>query len=76
MDVSQQINYVPFATPSPLPPLRWQEEKSVVDRLFEIGMEYDVIFSPIFASHEEWDGGIFRKFPVYGDIMRDGALVA
>jgi len=56
--------------------LRWQEEKAVVDRFFEIGMEYDVIFSPIFASHEEWDGGIFRQFPVYGDIMRDGALVA
>jgi predicted nucleotidyltransferase len=56
--------------------LTWQEEKGVVDRLFDIGMEFDVIFSPIFATHEEWDGGIFRQFPLYGDIMRDGALVA
>jgi predicted nucleotidyltransferase len=56
--------------------LIWREEKDVVDRLFDIGMEFDVIFSPIFASHEEWDGGIFRQFPVFGDIMRDGALVA
>lgn len=56
--------------------VRWQEEKAAVDRLFDIGMEFDVIFSPIFASHDEWDGGIFRKFPVYEEIMRDGALVA
>lgn len=56
--------------------LHWQEEKAVVDRLFDIGMAFDVIFSPLFASHEEWNGGIFSHFPVYGDIMRDGALVA
>lgn len=56
--------------------LTWREEKGIVDRLFDIGMEFDVIFSPIFASHDEWDGGIFRQFPVYGDIIRDGALVA
>lgn len=56
--------------------LHWQEEKAIVDRLFDIGMEFNVIFSPLFASQAEWDGGIFRQFPVYVDIMRDGALVA
>ena len=57
-------------------PLNWREEKAVIDRLFDIGMAFDVIFSPLFASHEEWEGGIFQNFPVYADIMRDGALVA
>lgn len=57
-------------------PLNWREEKAIIDRLFDIGMAFNVIFSPLFASHEEWDGGIFRKFPVYAEIMRDGALVA
>lgn len=57
-------------------PLDWREEKAISDILFEIGMAFDVIFSPMFASHDEWDGGIFQKFPVYADIMRDGALVA
>lgn len=56
--------------------LHWREEKSIVDGLFDIGMEFDVIFSPLFASHEEWEGGLFRQFPVYKEIMRDGARVA
>jgi predicted nucleotidyltransferase len=55
--------------------LHWREEKEIIDRLFDIGMTFNVIFSPLFASHDEWEGGIFREFPVYADIMRDGALV-
>lgn len=55
--------------------LHWREEKAVIDKLFDIGMEFDVIFSPLFASHKEWEGG-FRQFPVYDEIIRDGALVA
>jgi len=57
-------------------PLNWREEKAIIDRLFDIGMSFNVIFSPLFASHDEWEGEIFKKFPVYADIMRDGALVA
>lgn len=57
-------------------PLNWREEKAIIDRLFDIGMAFNVIFSPLFASHDEWEGGFFQKFPVYADIMRDGALVA
>lgn len=56
--------------------LHWKEEKAVTDILFDIGMEYDVIFSPLFVSGEEWDGGIFTRFPVYDEIIRDGAIVA
>ena len=36
--------------------------------LFDIGMEYDVIFSPLFASSEEWESGLFKEFPIYGEI--------
>lgn len=56
--------------------LNWREEKAIIERLFDIGMGFNVIFSPLFASHEEWSGGIFQEFPVYEEIMRDGALVA
>jgi len=56
-------------------PLDWREEKAIIGRLFDIGMAFNVIFSPLFASHDEWEGGIFQSFPVYADIMRDGALV-
>jgi predicted nucleotidyltransferase len=55
--------------------LTWREEKAIIDRLFDIGMTFNVIFSPLFASQDEWEGGIFQTFPLYADIMRDGVLV-
>ena len=57
-------------------PLHWKEEKAIVEVLFDIGMEHDVIFSPLFASSEEWKGGVFTQFPIYREIVRDGAIVA
>lgn len=56
-------------------PLHWKEEKAVIDALFEVGMEYDLIFSPLFASKEEWEGALFKKFPIYKEISKDGAIV-
>lgn len=56
-------------------PLHWKEEKAIVEVLFDIGMEHDVIFSPLFASTGEWDGGLFTNFPVFHEINREGALV-
>jgi len=55
--------------------LHWKEEKAIVGALFDIGMKYDVIFSPLFTSVDEWENGIFAEFPVYREISRDGAVV-
>ncbi len=55
--------------------LHWKEEKAIVGALFDIGMEYNVIFSPLFTSVDEWENGIFTEFPVYQEISRDGAVV-
>lgn len=57
-------------------PLHWKEEKAIVESLFDVGMEFDVIFSPLFVSNEEWEGGVFTTFPIYKEIMNNGALVA
>jgi predicted nucleotidyltransferase len=56
--------------------LHWRDEKAIVDSLFDIGMEYDVIFSPLFISLEEWEKGLFKAFPIYDEITREGAVVA
>ena len=56
--------------------LYWKDEKAVVEALFDIGMDYDVIFSPLFVSSEEWEGALFKKSPIYKEIIRDGAIVA
>jgi predicted nucleotidyltransferase len=55
--------------------LHWKEEKAIVETLFEIGLQYDVIFSSLFASETEWEGGLFTEFPIYKEIIRDGAVV-
>jgi len=55
--------------------LHWKEEKAIVGALFDIGMEYDVIFSHLFTSVDEWENGIFTEFPVYQEILQDGAVV-
>ena len=56
-------------------PLHWKDEKAIVEILFDIGMTHDVIFSPLFASKEEWKRGLFEQFPIYAEIVRDGAVV-
>ena len=55
--------------------LHWKEEKAIVGALFDIGMEYDVIFSPLFTFYDEWEQGIFTEFPVCREISQDGAVV-
>lgn len=56
-------------------PLHWREEKAIVEALFDVGMKFDVIFSPLFATIEEWERGIFKEFPIYREIMEEGAIV-
>lgn len=56
--------------------VHWKDEKAIVETLFEIGQQYDVIFSPLVISAEEWKSRLFRGFPVFHEIERDGALVS
>ena len=56
-------------------PLHWKEERAIVEALFDLGIQYDVIFSPLFTSSEEWDRGIFKEFPVYREIIQEGVIV-
>ena len=57
-------------------PLSWEERRAVSDRLFDVGMTYDVIFSTLDTTLEEWNGGLFTAMPIYKEISRDGAWVA
>ncbi len=55
--------------------LSWREERDVIDILFDIGLEHDVLFSPLFASSDEWDGGLFAAFPIQSEIIEQGAAI-
>ena len=56
--------------------LSWKDEKAIVDTLFDIGLQYDMIFSPLIVSIDEWEKGMFTSFPIYREIVRDGTIVA
>ena len=49
-------------------------EKSIVENLFEIGLKYNVMFSSVRTSLQEWNG-IFKTFPIYKEIMKDGVRI-
>ena len=55
--------------------LNWREEQAIVSTLFDLGMKYDMLFSSLRVPTEEWNGGIFTEFPIYQEILRDGADV-
>ena len=50
-------------------------KKSIVEILFDVGIEFDIIFSPLFTNVNEWERGLFKEFPIYNEIVNDGALV-
>ena len=55
--------------------LHWKDKRAISDMLFDIGMKYDVIFSFLCVPIGEWNGGIFTAFPIYKEILREGASV-
>jgi len=55
--------------------VHWKDEKAIVECLFDIGIQHDVIFSPLVVSTEEWESEQFKSFQVFCEIQRDGAVV-
>jgi len=55
--------------------VNWKDEQAMVSTLFDLGMKYDLLFSSLRVSAEEWNGGIFTEFPIYQEILRDGAYI-
>ena len=55
--------------------LHWKEEKAIVELLFDVGMKYDVIFTPLDVPMEDWNDGIFTQFPIYPEILQDGVTI-
>ncbi len=53
-------------------PLHWKERQAIIHALFDLGMAYDVIFSILDTSEDEFNKGIFTSFPVYQEIINEG----
>jgi len=55
--------------------LAWPERAAVVDALFDIELEHDVVLSPLIVARDEWDKGPFRVLSIHAEIGRDGVAV-
>ena len=53
-------------------PLDWRERHAIVDALFEVEMNHDVVISIIVNTHHDWNDGICTVLPIHEEISREG----
>jgi len=56
-------------------PLDWRERQAVVDALFDVELEHDVVLSPLVIEHDAWRYGPYAVLPIHAEIERDGIAV-
>jgi predicted nucleotidyltransferase len=52
--------------------LAWQEERTIIHELFDIGMRFDVLFSPLTAEAQSWREGLHSVLPIHIEVEREG----
>ena len=50
------------------------EKAEIVEALFDLQLELEVVLSTLVASLEEWEEGYFQVLPIRQEIERDGVL--
>jgi len=55
--------------------ITWSERKAIIDSLYYIQLDYDVIFSPFVIPTKEFHEGTFSVMPIYNEILHEGAVV-
>ena len=53
-------------------PLSWPERCQVVESLFPIQLEFDVVFSTLEVAVQEWFEGLYQVLPLRQEVDRDG----
>ena len=53
----------------------WQTKRKVFDLCFDIGLENDVLLSPIVYSRSRFQSGLTRVTPFYQNVEREGVTV-
>jgi uncharacterized protein len=52
-----------------------QERHAIVDALFPIQLEYDVVLSPLVVAAENWRSGIVSVLPIHAEVEEQGVAV-
>jgi len=55
--------------------ITWNERKAIIDSLYDIQLDYEVIISPFVVPSKEWYEGTFSVLPIYNEVLHDGALI-
>jgi uncharacterized protein len=53
-------------------PVSRERAQTLTDRLFELGLETDVVFCSVVHSKEEWTSPIYRAMPFHENVTREG----
>ena len=53
----------------------WNKEFEIYEICFEIGLEYDVLLSPVIFSQKELDDNLIKITPFYKVITKEGILL-
>lgn len=52
--------------------LSWQERGALMDSLYSIQLEYEVVISPLVVPIKEWQEGLYSVLPLHDEIGRHG----
>jgi predicted nucleotidyltransferase len=52
--------------------LTWQERNSIIDALFDIELEHDVVISALVVAKLDWDDGPYSVLPIHAEVERTG----
>src|SRR5512132_2794337 len=52
--------------------LDWQEERTIIHELFDIGIRFDVLFSPLTVEAQSWREGLHSVLPIHIEVEREG----
>ena len=55
--------------------ITWNERKAIIDSLYDIQLDYEVIFSPFVVHSKDWYEGSFSVMPICNEILREGVLI-
>lgn len=55
--------------------VNWQIEKDVYEMCFYVGLEHDIVISPIVYSREEIEDSLTRITPFYQTVEAEGILL-
>jgi predicted nucleotidyltransferase len=56
-------------------PLSWRDRDAVMEALFDLQLELEVVFTPVVIPLDEWENGVYQVLPLRKEVERDGVLL-